>query len=365
MTRTLLFILFFSGLAQASLFAQSNQTDLRRRWMVFENEAYQKLDSSSSSPNTIYLSIDANEFNDSYLSVESDDIFFLFLNGKLAGEHQGRISLSIDSLVSALYSPTFLVAIHQKDLNERDLKTNIVSKSSGVSRIDSLEKPSTWFRDFVITSGLIIIFLFLLIVQFNPKLASDYFSVIKIFSMREADDIQSTARITSSTNVQFYIVCSLLLGFYLMILFQHLPEEYALPIHFQSHSFWSAIWQWIRLSTIILGIFFAKILIIFLLTRLFSMRGVARIHFFNWVRVMLIVSGVCSVIVFVYFISRGQQADFFVVFLSVVVATLISWVLLAFLKLNGKSEHSLFHLFSYICATEIIPLLITVKVLFQ
>jgi hypothetical protein len=125
------------------------------------------------------------------------------------------------------------------------------------------------------------------------------------------------------------------------------------------------VWQWIRLSVIILGVFFVKILLIFSLTRLFGLKGLARIHFFNWVRLLLIVFGASSIILFIYFILRGQSPDFFIVFLTLVVGTLVSWIFIVFLKLNGKTEHSMFHLFSYICATEIIPLLITIKVLFQ
>ena len=95
------------------------------------------------------------------------------------------------------------------------------------------------------------------------------------------------------------------------------------------------------------------------------MRGLARVHFFNWVRLLLIVFGGATIIVFSYYILRGQNETIFVAFLSLIVGTLIAWIFIVFMKLNGKTEHSMFHLFSYICATELIPLLITIKVLFQ
>lgn len=124
-------------------------------------------------------------------------------------------------------------------------------------------------------------------------------------------------------------------------------------------------WQWLKLSAIIFFMFLFKIVIIYSLTRLFGMRGMARFHFFNWIRLLLVVFGAATIILFIYFISRGDSADFFVIFLSLVVIALIGWIVVAFFKLSGRSGHSLFHLFSYLCATEIIPLLITVKVLFQ
>jgi hypothetical protein len=359
-------ILFFLTLLLMQQRAAASEKNLRDQWMTFDGNNYQLLDSAAHPAlTTVYVRLNASLYPASRLSISSGEDFFLFINGKLVREHRGTLKLNVDSLVNVYYSPTLLLAIHQKKINERELKIYLDSSTSKPAQVISMDRPYTWFRDFVVAAGLIIIVLFLIISRLNPKLASDYFSVIKVFSMREADDIQSTARLTSSTNVQFYICCSLLLGYYLLILFHHLPSDYSLPIQFQAHSFGSVFWQWIKLSSIVLGFLIAKITVIFALTRLFSMRGMARLHFFNWVRLMLLVFGFCSIIVFLYFINRGQQTTFFVVFLSLVSATLIGWVLLAFLKLNGKSEHSLFHLFSYICATEIIPLLITVKVLYQ
>ena len=333
--------------------------------MIWTGNEYRLLDSTSGSNlSTIYVKLDASKHRGGVLVISSSVNYFLCINGKIVAERRGELTLSMDSLAHAHYSPELLIAVHQDKINERDLRVSVLGQGRKPAAA-AMGKPDTWFRDFVIAAGLLIIVLFVLISQLNPKLASDYFSFIKIFSLREADDIQAAARLTSSTNIQFYISCSLLLAYCLLILFQHLPGTYALPIKFQSHSFGSAVWQWIKLSTIILGFFFVKITIIFSLTRLFGMRGMARLHFFNWVRLMLVVFGICSIVVFLYFINRGLRPEFFATFLSVISAALIGWVLLAFLKLNGKSEHSLFHLFSYICATEIIPLLITVKVLYQ
>jgi hypothetical protein len=362
--RLLLMVLFFGA---AQLLAATAKKDLRNQWMIFDGTDYQVIDSTSHPKlTTVYIRVNAADYPDSKLAITSGKVFFVFINGKLIGEHRGALTLPLDSLADLFYSPSLLIAIHQKKINARELNVSIVSPAkAAIVRPLSIEKPDSWFRDFVIAAGLIISLLFLAVAQLNPKLASDYFSVNKILSLRDADDSQATARLTSTTNIQFYICCSLLLGYYLLILFHHLPNHYALPPRFQSNSFGTAFWQWIKLSSIVLCFFLLKITLIFALTRLFGMRGMARVHFFNWVRLMLIVFGSCTIIVFLYFINHGQQTTFFVVFLSLVSVALIGWVLLAFLKLNGKSEHSLFHLFSYICATEIIPLLITVQVLYQ
>jgi hypothetical protein len=334
--------------------------------MKFENGSYTLLSEENGSVgNTIYFKVEAGNFPGGLLSVRSARPFFIFFNGKLSGEYQGSAVFKLDSLATAHYASSVFVTVHQAEINSRDLKTTIVTRQQSARVPEDISRPATYFRDFVILSGLVIILLFLVTIKLNPKLSSDYFSVIRIFSLREADDAQANARLTNSANIQFYITCSLLLGFYLMIIVHHLPDKYALPLYFQEHSFGSVVWQWIRLSAMVLCVFFMKILLIFSLTRLFGLRGLARVHFFNWMRLLLIVFGGASIVLFVYFILRGQSPGFFVVFLSLITGTLIAWVFIVFFKLNNKSEHSMFHLFSYICATEIIPLLITIEVLFQ
>jgi hypothetical protein len=343
--------------------SQSSALDLQPSWLVFKDGKYVPYEKESL--NAVYFNLETTRFPGSDLQLESSKPYFLFINGKLSGEFTGISKFSIDSISTRHSSSQIIAGIYQERINPRELKTTVSKVNTGPREINIAYRPASFFKDFVIVSGLIIIIFFLVISQINPKLASDYFSVVKIFSPREADDAQSNARLTSSNNFQFYIGCSLLIAFYLLIILYHLPDEYALPLSFQASGFWGVMGQWIRLATVILLLFLSKIVIVFVLTRLFNMRGLARVHFFNWIRLLLIVFGAATVIVFSYYILRGQNETFFVVFLSLIVATLIAWIFVVFMKLNGKTEHSIFHLFSYICATELIPLLITIKVLFQ
>lgn len=358
-----LFLLFclnaiaFSSIGQTTI-------DLQPSWQQYANGKYLPYDVDATG-NTIYFNIESAKYPGAQLKVESSRPYFLFLNGRLAGEFTGSVSFPLDSLAGRYATNRLLAGIFQTAINPRELKTFMIRHDAQRAELTPTYRPSSNFKDFVIVSGLIIIIFFLVIAQINPKLAADYFSVGKIFSPREADDTQSNARLTSSNNFQFYIGCSLLLALYLLIILYHLPEEYALPLKFRATTFWLIVWQWIRLSALILVMFIAKIIIVFMLTRLFNMRGLARVHFFNWMRLILIVVGAATILVFSYYILRGQNETIFVTFLSLIVATLIAWIFIVFMKLNGKTEHSMFHLFSYICATELIPLLITVKVLFQ
>jgi hypothetical protein len=365
-----LVLLMFALCLCTSLFGQkkfNTVKDLKPEWMMYEDDAYRPLhDFPFRGLNTIYIQLESGDYGGRFLRLSSASPYFLFLNGKVRGEYTGQAVFNLDSLARLAGTDVLQVAVHQEHMNERDLRTELVSTAPGPSgKVINLARPYSHFRDFVVVSGLLIMLLFVMELRLNPKLAGDYFSIGRILSSREADDSQASARLTSGANVQFYILCSLLIGFYLIIVFHHLPPRYALPIPFEASGFWMSVWQWLKISALVFSVFLFKLLIIFSITRLFGMRGMARFHFFNWMRLLLLVFGIAVVILFIYFILHGNNPEVFIVFLDIVVATLIAWIALAIYKLSGRTSHSLFHLFSYLCATEIIPLLITVKILFQ
>jgi hypothetical protein len=352
-------------LSITSLFAQERFTvakDLRGEWKSYEDGEYRSVDDMPfAGLRTIYLQLDPTRSTGSRLRIRSSGSYFLFVNGKLTGEFEGAKSFALDSLFNERRAGW--VAIHQDRINERDLLTELLLHDVKSSEDPLLPRAYDYFKDFVVIAGLVLIILFIVVFRLNPKLAGDYFAVNRIFASREADDGQ--ARLTDGSNIQFYVLCSLLVGYYLLIVIRNLPERYMLPLQFPMSGFWMMCFQWIKLSAIVFLALSLKVLIIFSLTRLFNIQGLARFHFFNWIRLLLVTIGAATAVLFTYFVSRGSSPEYYVIFLFAIAVVLASWVVIAFLKLSGRTGHSMFHLFSYLCATEIIPLLITVKVLYN
>lgn len=343
------------------------EKDLRTEWLIFEEGTYRPVERIPfSGLNTIYFQLDPRKHTGDYLQVASNKPYFLFVDGSVRGEFRGQSHFRIDSLITARNRPAW-IALHQQTINERDLVTTVVSPGKPITAADAATalRPYNPFRDFVVVAGLLITILFLAAFRLNPKLGADYFAIDRIFASREMDDSQASARLTVGSNVQFYVLCSLLIGYYLLMIVQHLPAHYQWTVRFVATDFWMFWWQWLKLSALVLLALLSKALIIFSLTRLFDMRGMTRFHFFNWIRLLLVAIGAATVVLFMYYISHGDDPGYYVVFLSVVIAVLVAWIVVAFFKLSGRTGHSIFHLFSYLCATEIIPLIITVKVLFQ
>jgi hypothetical protein len=356
-----LFFIFYNAVSQQRAFTVKE--NLQNNWTVYRGEKYEPY-TNGKDINTIYFFVDAEKFSGDYLRIASTREFALFINGKLASLEGHNFNL--DSLAKKFGSGPLQIAVHQKNIETSGLRTTIetpvvLKTHSPVAE----DKPSTFFRDFVVVASMLLLIMLVIVMRLNPKLASDYFSVSRIFSIREGDDSQIYMRITSSTNILFYIFCSLILSFYLMVVFHFLPPAYSVASYLKSQSFIATFLQWLFISLLILAVFFVKIILVYITSILFGSKEIVGIHFFNWVRLLLTFFGSLSVILFFYFILHGQSSTFHSVLLKLIAWCLTGWIVIIFLKLRRRSGYSMFHLFSYICATEIIPLLIIITVLYN
>jgi hypothetical protein len=367
--KTRFLTLFFCAFLRCSAFAgltTAVEIDLKDQWLVYENGKFIRYAERQTSPEVIYIRLKTRPLKGQHLKVSGLRVFNLFLNNRVVGSGK-KMVLSTDSLSGAFSSNNLLVAIHQPHSGHNDLSTSLLRPASGEGRITDglVKREGYYFRDFAVITVLLLMAFAVVIVRLNPKLASDYFSVRGIFSTREIQDSQVYTRIGSSTNILFYAYCSMLLAFYLIVTFHFTREEFPVANNFTGGKFLPVVLQWLKLSAILLVVFFLKIILVFGLSYLFGIPEIAGIHFFNWVRLLLIFFGLLTIILFIYFIWHGQSVAFHATMLKLLGWIVGGWIILIFLKLSGNASASMFHLFSYICATELIPFLFIIRVLYK
>jgi hypothetical protein len=282
----------------------------------------------------------------------------------LVGEFRS-VNINIDSLARQYGATDLLVALYLGEQSHWDITTELLSRSNVLSTDSFDKRGSYFFKDFVFVGALILLVMVAVMIRVNPKLATDYFSIPKIFSFREMEDAQVYTRIGSSTNILFYVYCSLLLGFYFIIIFHFVTPVYPVSHTYEAQSFGGAFFQWLKISSLLLGLLFLKIIMVIAFSSLFGIAEVAGIHFFNWVRLIVVFFGLLTLALIIYFIWYGQDVSILSFMLQLLGWITAGWMLLIFLKLGNKSGASMFHLFSYICATELIPFLFIIKVLYN
>src|SRR5262245_19440622 len=125
MVQRFLFISFL--VLSINAFAQEKfalKKDLRNEWMHYEKDAYTLVGQQAlRSVNTIYIHLDANQFVQERLRIQSGRPFFLFVNGKLLTQcQQGYLMFKLDSIAAIAHTASLLISVHQPSpINERDL----------------------------------------------------------------------------------------------------------------------------------------------------------------------------------------------------------------------------------------------------
>ena len=351
-----LLILFF--LSAVSGWSQSTEIvkDLRNSWKVSEGDRL--VDYQGQNVHTIHLLV-TDQLNRGIISIKAPGEFTLFINGQLQLRTKSEFRLNVDSL-RAMRSGTPVLSIFQSS-NVKTIQTDFIVKASLEN--ERFTREPTDFSDFVILSALLLFGFFVILFRSNTRLTTDYLNLAKIFSIQEREEAIVTGRIGSSVNILFFVFISLLWGLLLMIIFHWGPTV----LHFSSkvsiRSTADAFIGWLLFSIIIFLVLITKLLLIWLMSALFGFKGVVRFQFFNFIRSLYVASVLMGVALLSYFMLEIEKTDFFYFLLASAGGFMILSSFFLYFKLMSRTSSSVFHLFSYLCGSEIIPLMVLIKVL--
>ena len=337
--------------------------DLRDTWMTSDSTVYKPYQSDNN-PKTVYVSIPVKTFKTDYFVVKSTNPLSILLNGSVVLDKVSEVRLSIDSLASHYPATELFFTLHsEKPLSNSNLQTYVAANvlHQATAPEESYLKTKTIFRDFSITATLVLIIFLVSIIRLNPGLSADYFSIRKLFSNRESEDDHYYYRVTSAT-ILFYVFTSLMAALFFMIIIRFTGVRFGIE-GIATASYGTLLVTWLTVSMYVLIFLFVKIVIIYLISVLFGIREVAGYHFFNFVRILLVTLGILSLVLLIYFVLHGQGQAFYNFLFATLPWILGLWIVLGFFKLASRVRHSAFHLFSYICATELIPFFIIIEVL--
>ena len=338
--------------------------DLRPHWLHYTDGNYQSVSISPVNDlHTIYFYVKTPAFKGHYLSINSAEDWDLFVNGKLI--FSGRDQLfSMDSLAH-LYSQELFFGIHTSR-GVVDLTTRIVLPTFSQLAIPTVQsqRQPTFFRDYVILVTSFLLLFLLILFKTNSQLTLDYFSFAKIFSVQERNENLLASRITSSVNLLFYLFCALLTGFLLSVIYYFAGSYFLAAKLMGINSLPGAFLIWLKLSLFILVLLASKLVIVLLFSLLFNFRETVSFQFFNFLRLVLFTSVMMALSSLVYFVFKGGQALFYEQLMVLALVLMSAGSVMVLIKMLARAPFSFFHLFSYLCASEIIPLVIIIKLFF-
>jgi hypothetical protein len=337
--------------------------DLSQDWKVMESGVYVDYSQRSNPAEALYFTLDANRFRGYELEVDGARKFSVWINGKLIRQtNDGIVLFDIDSLAKLYRAPMTVGVYASKGLPK--IKASIVafSRISG-DEVEQLRQKNH-LRDFSVLGVFILALGYLVMLRFNRRLLFDYFDFTKLLSLQERDESLVAGRITSRFSVLIYCYLSAWSAYLFLITFQHVGENWIIIRDFTIRSVADGFLKWGQLTLAIGIILFIKVSIVLSLSIIFRLREGGSIQVLNFFRLISFLLMILSVILVFYFILTTKSPSYYQALISLTAWVMAGWGVLIFLKLLNKSTYSVFHLFSYLCASEFFPMIILFKSLF-
>ncbi len=355
MKTAVLLILFFLNAMGGSTQPIELTKDLKNSWKVLKGNVLE--DYQGERIHSIHFFV-TEEYKGGTISITAPEEFTLFVDGELQIRAGSELRINVDSLLSVKgYSP--LLSVFNKD-NVKTIKTELIQ----LRPLDNLNfvRASDHLNDFIIISSLLLFGFFIVLFRFNTRLTIDYFNLSKVLSFQEREDAIFTGRIGSSVNVLFFVFISMFIGLLLLVIFNSGPTAVQ-KISIQSTS--AAFIWWFFFSVMVLGFLVVKLMLVYIMSALFGFKSMVRFQFFNFIRSLYVTAALMGIGLLGYFVFELEKPDFFYFLLAAACGFMILSSFFFYLKLMSKTSSAGFHLFSYLCGSEIILMVILIKVLFN
>ena len=359
---------FVLMLSHSVLASDIQLRNLRWDWEVYDNEVehfvpYFKQNKTEA----IRFEIDLNKYRGSTLKLVLPGNYFVWIDGKLVMDNlQYRTTyMALDSLNRIYAQSRISMTIYSDTFNGKAVETSIVNTQNGNSLSSEvsffLQRKNKSQLDIFIIISIATLSLIALFRAFNNRLFQEYFSLTKSLQVRQNFDLITAHAPVAWPNIGFIIFYAILIGATVMNfgLF-HTSQNFDFPLDISSTN---SIPTGLKVSLVCFVLMIGKILLVTLGSELFNLSKIKAIHFFAYFRLSLIMAMLSFVLSLINGIFDGALIN--ENWYSIQIIVLLAWsgrFILIFFVLNKIYTFRKLHLFSYLCSSELIPLLLFFKI---
>lgn len=294
------------------------------------------------------------------LLIHSRGPFTLWVNQIQISSAVNDVTLSLDSL-RAQFDGEWWLGVHSRE-RLADVWMTLQLPADQITRPFLEPLPSHEVANFVIMVSLVLIAVGIRLWRGSPTLFYAYFNIFRLVSTRERDETQRM-RITSSQNILFYFFLGAWLAFLVVLLFATDPTA-SLPLFFPTTRFIGLLLNWLLLTTFVVILIFSKYALQTFFSRIYAVFDQSPDQFFTFVRVCFLVAALLTIwLLGSYFLGISMPSSYAIAVLVLLGSSLLSIAFMQIRFLKG-TPFRLFHIFSYLCLTEVIPLVITFRLLY-
>lgn len=367
------FIFFAPYVCLGEITGDSIKADLREDWLIYNNryKTYAPfVENTSPSISSFSFILNKTSANNCHLILCFQKASSLFIEQQIVGFYKdaGCITFDPDSLFGSYKREDLFVTVYHKSLDPGRYKTLLMSKNLSTNHsVDSLmakisSRTDPLFKNFYLLALLLFLIILSAVYNLNPRNFREFYSLSKVFSIKLRYDNISTLKTFNWPNILIVFTHCLLVSYMLVVVLTLLGEP--LPyLKVGMEGLGAGISRWISLALIIFLLLLAKYVLIKLLSTMMNLRELDQIHFFEFVRISIFIYSAGSVFMVILLLAYYLPAPGHFVWVIYLVAFLsVVRIVLLYLKFLRLSTFRNLYLFSYLCTTEILPLIIGFKI---
>ncbi len=378
--RSLLLIIWLSCLSasQTTAFAifqqDSIQHDLQDDWLIYNSRVNSYTPYISSLPpskTSFSFILKLEEAKGNYLSWCFQKGTTLFIEQQIVNFYNFNDcrKIDLDSLFSAYnYREELFITVYNKALNFSRFKTYLMSKQKVANRgLDEglpviAARNDRMFKNFYLIALLLFLAFLSVVYNLNPKNFKEFYSITKTFSLRQRYENIVSLKIFNWSNLIILFSHCLLIAYLLMVVLNLLGDP--IPyLNVEVDSISGGIWRWLVLAFTVLFLILVKYFLIKVLTTMMNLKELDTIHFFEFIRFSIFIYSVALIVVGVFLLAYyNPPVNHFTWVIYIAAFLSVVRIVLLYLKFLRLSTFRNLYLFSYLCTTEILPLIIGFKI---
>lgn len=319
-----------------------------------------------SKTSVIHFDVGLNKYRSSYLKFILQENTFCWINDQLIfrnGNNQ-PLYLSIDSLKQVYKQNQLSFTLYNSDLDEQLISTTVVNRNQTGSIIKQEElqlRVGLGQSDPFIMISVIILLLIAAFRTAHYRLFREYFSVNKALQQRQSFELITAYSPLAWPNIGFILFYAVLIGCSVTnIGLFHAGDTFELPFELSRNN---SLIIGLKICALCFVLMLLKLVLISASAALFKINKIRLIHFFTYFRHSLIIAIAIFIFSLINGIFEGSMVSEGWTFIQVLVVIVWSGrVIQIFFVLNKIYTFRKLHLFSYLCSTELIPLLLFFKI---
>jgi len=360
-------ILLFSG--GRVIFGQDFlvEEDLRLDWVFYDEKEKVMLpflDNSNENPVAIHLALDVDHGKEAYLMLEIPSNTSLFIENKMVEyvDEQATRFFLLDSLKNIFEKDTLQLTLFYKDEFENPVNAKIgfihrtFDSSLNVNPITGRNLDSR--GDYMKIIILAIVTFFVTLYTLFPYDLFDFLSFRTLITFRYTDTAMTKFRSITKTQTLVILYHAALSACIVYIFLNYYYNPFGNIFIMRINP----IFAWILIFGIMLLSLVFKYILIGIISILFGLSDKINFYFIEFLRMAMIFYSLIFVIISFAIINHIYSLDVLLETLlyAVILFNIIRFILIYF-KFRATLSIKNLHLFSYLCTTELIPIVLGFK----